>query len=116
MRLRPLVTLFVLVLGAGACTSAPQGGSAPPVSLPAAPLQAASVLVGGAGGPVLVQVPSGSVLFDAPGAVASLGGRWLVGASSADDGTLLETRDASTGAVVASERVAGRLDPRIVSE
>jgi hypothetical protein len=111
MRLRPLVTLFVLMLGAAACTSSPDG--APPST---SELPNGSVLLGGVAGPVLVQVPSGSVLFDAQGAISSLGGRWLVAASSDDDRTVLETRDAATGEVVASARVGGRLAPRIVSE
>jgi hypothetical protein len=116
MRLRPLVTtLFVLTLGAAACTSAPEAASTAPQA-PSTTLQSGSVLLGGAGAPVLVQVPSGSVLFEGDGAVASLGGRWLVGSSREDGGTVLETRDASTGEIVATEEVAGRLDPRIVSE
>jgi hypothetical protein len=114
MRLRPLVTLFVLMLGAAACTSSPDG--APPIPPSTSELPNGSVLLGGVAGPVLVQVPSGSVLFDAQGAISSLSGRWLVAASSDDDRTVLETRDAATGEVVASARVGGRLAPRIVSE
>src|SRR4051812_35094667 len=113
MRLRPLVTVLVLMLGVAACTTSPEGTA--PLTIHTQ-LEGGSVLLGGVGGPVLVQVPSGSVLFDSEGAVASLGGRWLVGASRDGDATLLETRDASTGEIAASARVAGRLDPRIVSE
>jgi hypothetical protein len=115
MRLRPLVTLFVLMLGAASCTSSPDA-TAPPHPVSASAFESGSVLLGGVGGPVLVQVPSGSVLFDEHDAVSSLGGRWLVGASREGDGTILETRDASTGEIVASSRVDGRLDPRILSE
>lgn len=114
MRLRPLVTVSVLVLAA-ACTS-PQAATDQPPQPERQTLESGSVLLGGLGGPVLVQVPSGSVLFEAEGAVASLGGHWVVGVTHADGETLLDTRDATTGEVIASERVPGRLDASVVSE
>jgi WD40 repeat protein len=111
MRLRLLVTMTVLALAAAACSTAP--GTTTPTN---ATVPSESVLLAGAGGPVVVQIPSGSVVFDTEGAVSSLGGRWLLSSSDGSDTTVLETRDGSTGEIVATSSVPGDLDVRIVSE
>ena len=72
MRLRLLVTLTLVTLAAAACTTAP--GRTTPTN---ATVPSGSVLLAGAGGPLVLDVPPGSVVFDTEGAVTSLGGRWL---------------------------------------
>src|SRR4029450_14148029 len=67
-----VVALSVLSLGAAACTQDTQEGRA------SQPVPRETLLLGTEAGPLVVQVPSGSVLFERPGAVASLGGSWLV--------------------------------------
>jgi hypothetical protein len=74
------------------------------------------VLLAGAGGPLVVEVPSGAVVVEDEGAVASLGGRWLLTSSLAGGSTLLRARDGSTGAVTSTSSVPGELEARIVSE
>jgi hypothetical protein len=115
MRLRLLVTVSVLAVLAAACTGEPPapgedgavgGGAIAPDTL----------LLGTASGPLVVNVPAGSVVFDGPGAVASLGGAWVLSATVSGDSTALRTVDEATGVIVSTTRVSGTLDPRIVSE
>ena len=67
-------------------------------------------------GPLVVQVPSGSVLFDRPGTVASLGGSWLLSATPSAGSTLLETVDGADAEPASDVRLDGTLDVRVVSE
>ena len=67
-------------------------------------------------GPLVVQVPSGSVLFDRPGTVASLGGSWLLSATPSSGSTLLETVDGADAEPASDVRLDGTLDVRVVSE
>ena len=112
MRIRLLVTLSVLALAAAACTS----GQDPSRGARSGSLSPGSVLLTGAGGPLVIQVPSGSVVFDGQGGVSSLGGRWLLEPTGEGRGTELETRDATTGDLVATIHVHGAFEPTVVSE
>lgn len=115
MRLRLLVTVSVLAMLAAACTgetSAPGDDGA----AGGAAIAPDTLLLGTASGPLVVNVPAGSVVFDGPGAVASLGGSWVLSAAASGDSTALRTVDEATGEIVSTTRVPGTFDPRIVSE
>jgi hypothetical protein len=105
-----VVALSVAALGAAACTHDTQDGSAsqsvPPETL----------LLGTEAGPLVVQVPSGSVLFDRPGTVASLGGSWLLSAAPSAGSTLLSIVDGADAEAASTVRLDGTLDVRVVAE
>ena len=105
-----VVALSVAALGAAACTHDIQDGSAsqsvPPETL----------LLGTEAGPLVVQVPSGSVLFDRPGTVASLGGSWLLSAAPSAGSTLLSIVDGADAEAASTVRLDGTLDVRVVAE
>ncbi len=82
-----MLALSATALAAAACTY----GSGDDVEARAVPRE--TLLLGTQAGPLVVQVPSGSVLFDRPGTVASLGGSWLLSATPSAGSTLLETID-----------------------
>lgn len=119
MRVRLIVAVSVLVILAGACT-----GSGSPLSdqslagadVPTQGLLTESLLLGTADGPFVVRVPDGSVLFERPGAVASLGGSWVLSASVTAGSTLLHELDGATGDLITTASVPGALDVRVVSE
>lgn len=120
MRVRLLVGVSVLVVLAAACTGsgsppAELGGAAGPEA-PAQGLLSESLLLGTEAGPLVVRVPDGSVLFEGPDAVASLGGAWVLSATSSAGSTLLDELDGSTGEVRSSVQLPGDLDVRVVSE
>jgi hypothetical protein len=113
MRVRLLVTVTVLALLTAACT----GSSAPEAPDANARVPAEeTLLLGTPGGPLLVRVPAGSVLFEGSGAVSSLGGEWVLSAAASDGATLLEAHEGSTGRILSSATVPGELEARIVSE
>ena len=105
-----VVALSVAALGAAACTHDTQDGSA------SQPVPRETLLLGTEAGPLVVQVPSGSVLFDRPGTVASLGGSWLLSATPSAGSTLLETVDGADAEPASDVRLDGTLDVRVVSE
>src|SRR5262245_14995756 len=109
-RMKLLVTLSVIALAAAACT---QDGS--PSSAGTTPVPSETLFVGTEAGPLLVRVPSGSVVFDHAGSVGSLGGSFAVSPSWTSGSTLLRTVDAS-GASVGSTRVDGSLAVGVVAE
>jgi hypothetical protein len=109
MRTKLILAVSVLSLVAAACT---QGTSIGEASRPVPP---ETLFVGTEAGPLLVRVPSGSVLFDHEGAVGSLGASFAVSPSWENGSTLLRTVDAS-GAAVGSTRVDGTMDVGVVSE
>jgi hypothetical protein len=115
MRVRLLVTVSVLALLGAACTGSTGPTPAEPLT-PDRPVSLDSVLLGTPDGPVIVQVPTGSVVFDGSGALSSLGGAWVLSAVASEEETVLETREGSSGQVVSTTRVSGELEPRIVSE
>ncbi len=61
-------------------------------------------------------MPDGSVLFDHPGAIASLGGAWVLSTSVTGGSTLLRELDGATGDLATTARIPGALDVRVVSE
>jgi hypothetical protein len=105
-----MVALSVAALGVAACT---QGG---PDDAATRPVPRETLLLGTEAGPLVVQVPSGSVVFDRPGTVASLGGSWLLSATRSAGSTVLETVDASDATPASSVRLDGSLDVRVVAE
>jgi hypothetical protein len=102
-----VVALSVAALGTAACTRETGDGSA------IQPVPRETLLLGTEAGPLVVQVPGGSVLFERPGAVASLGGSWLLSATPSAGSTLLETVDAEPASTV---RLDGTLEIRVVAE
>jgi hypothetical protein len=113
MRVRLLVTMTVLALLTAACTGSIAPGT--PDANGRTPVED-TLLLGTPGGPLLVRVPVGSVLFDGPGAVSSLGGGWVLTAAASDGSTLLEAHEGSTGRILSTATIPGELEARIVSE
>jgi hypothetical protein len=105
-----VVALSVAALGAAACTHDTQDVSA------SEPLPRETLLLGTEAGPLVVQVPSGSVLFDRPGTVASLGGSWLLSAAPSGGSTLLRTVGGADAEPASTVRLDGTLDVRVVAE
>ena len=105
-----VVALSVAALAAAACTHDIQDGSA------SQPVPSETLLLGTEAGPLVVQVPSGSVLFDRPGTVASLGGSWLLSASPSAGSTLLSIVDGADAEPASTVRLDGTLDVRVVAE
>jgi DNA-binding beta-propeller fold protein YncE len=105
-----VVALSVAALSAAACTHDTQDGSA------SQPVPPETLLLGTEAGPLVVQVPSGSVLFDRPGTVASLGGSWLLSATLSAGSTLLSIVDGADADAASTVRLDGTLDVRVVSE
>jgi len=115
MRVRLLVTVTVTVLAllTAACTGSTDPGA--PYANARIPAEE-TLLLGTPGGPLLVRVPVGSVLFEGSGAVSSLGGAWVLSAAASDGATLLETHEGSTGRILSTATISGELEARIVSE
>jgi hypothetical protein len=105
-----VVALSVAALGAAACTHDTQDGS------PRQPVPPETLLLGTEAGPLVVQVPSGSVLFDRPGTVASLGGSWLLSGTPSAGSTLLSIVDGADAEAASTVRLDGTLDVRVVAE
>jgi hypothetical protein len=105
-----VVALSVVALGGAACTQDTQEGRA------SQPVPRETLLLGTEAGPLVVQVPSGSVLFERPGAVASLGGSWLLSATPSAGSTLLQTVDGADAEPASTVRLDGTLDVRVVAE
>jgi hypothetical protein len=104
-----MLALAVAALAVAACTQAPDdaaNGAVPRETL----------LLSTQAGPLVVQIPSGSVLFDRPGTVASLGGSWLLSATPSAGSTLLETVDGADAEPASDVHLDGTLDVRAVSE
>ena len=104
-----VVALSVAALAVAACTQAPDDAASRPV-----PRE--TLLLSTQAGPLVVQVPSGSVLFDRPGTVASLGGSWLLSATPSAGSTLLETVGGADAEPASNVRLDGTLDVRVVAE
>jgi hypothetical protein len=105
-----VVALSVAALGAAACTDDTQDVSA------SEPLPRETLLLGTEAGPLVVQVPSGTVLFDRPRTVASLGGSWLLSAAPSAGSTLLQTVGGADAEPASTVRLDGTLDVRVVAE
>ena len=105
-----MLALSVAALAVAACT---QGA---PDDAANRPVPRETLLLSTQAGPLVVQIPSGSVLFDRPGTVASLGGSWLLSATPSAGSTLLETVDGADAEPASDVRLDGTLDVRVVSE
>ncbi len=105
-----VVALSVAALGAAACTHNTQDVSA------SQPVPPETLLLGTEAGPLVVQVPSGSVVFDRPGTVASLGGSWLLSATPSAGSTELSIVDGADAEAASTVRLDGTLDVRVVAE
>lgn len=112
MRVRVIVAVSMVALIGAACTGV--GPSPDGDDRPAIPTE--TLLLGTEGGPLVVSVPRGSVLFDRSGSVASLGGEWVLSALGDGGSTTLRTLDAATGEVVATDGPPGELEARVLSE
>jgi hypothetical protein len=111
MRRKLVMALSVTALAAAACTQGGQGGSSEADLLPPETL-----LLRTQAGPLVVEIPSGSVLFERPGTVASLGGSWLLSATWSEGSTLLEAVDGANAEPASTVRLDGSLDVRVVAE
>ena len=105
-----VVALSVAALGTAACTHETRDGSA------IDPVPRETLLLGTEAGPLVVEVPGGSVLFERPGAVASLGGSWLLSATPSAGSTLLQTVDGAEAEPASAVRLDGTLEIRVVAE
>ena len=105
-----VVALSVVTLGAAACTHDTQDGPA------SRSVPRETLLLGTGAGPLVVQVPSGSVLFDRPGTVSSLGGSWLLSATPSAGSTTLRIVDGADAEPASTVRLDGTLDVRVVAE
>ena len=105
-----MVALSVVALGLAACTQGAPDGAAD------RPVPRETLLLSTQAGPLVVQIPSGSVLFDRPRTVASLGGSWLLSATPSAGSTLLETVDGADAESASDVSLDGTLDVRVVSE
>jgi len=112
MRVRLLVTASVLMLLTAACTRS----TTPTETATEMNITAETLFLGTPEGPLVVRVPTGSVVFDGPGAVSSLGGGWVLSTSFVGRETAIEKRDAATGVLESTITVPGELEARIVSE
>ena len=110
MRRKLIVALCVAALAGAACTQNVQDGAAGET------VPRETLLLGTEAGPLVVQVPSGSVLFDRPGTVASLDGSWLLSATPSEGSTLLRTVDGADAEPASTLRLDGDLDVRVVAE
>jgi hypothetical protein len=105
-----VVALSVTALGTAACTHETGDGE------PSQPVPRETLLLGTEAGPLVVEVPSGSLLFEGPGAVASLGGSWLLSATPSAGSTVVQTFDGADAEPASTVRLAGTLDVRVVAE
>ena len=105
-----VVALSVAALGTAACTHETGDGK------PSQPVPRETLLLSTEAGPLVVEVPSGSLLFERPGAVANLGGSWLLSATPSAGSTVLQTFDGADAEPASAVRLAGTLDVRVVAE
>ena len=113
MRLKLIIVTSAVVFAAVACTGDSSPGSNPGSAEGSVPPE--TLLLGTESGPLAIRVPTGSVLFERAGAVASPDGSLVFSASSRGRSTVLETFEGATGEVVSSTRIPGDLDVRVVS-
>jgi DNA-binding beta-propeller fold protein YncE len=74
-----------------------------------------TLLLATADGPLAVDVPSGAVVVDGRGAIASPDGARIYTSDASGSRTILDTIDTATGEQVGGTSVLGRLDIRVVS-
>jgi hypothetical protein len=109
MRARALI-LVVVAAAAAACSAE---GARPDASSRSVPNE--TLLLATADGPLAVDVPSGAVVVDGRGAIASVDDARIYTATPSGSGTLLNTIDTATGEQIATTSLRGRIDVRVVS-
>lgn len=109
MRTKLILAVSVLALVGAACTQSTSTDQSETA------LPSETLFVGTGAGPLLVRVPTGSVLFEHAGAVGSLGGSFVVSPAESQGSTRLRTVD-SSGRFVGATHVEGTLDIGVVSE
>ncbi len=102
MRPKLLIIVAVVALAAAACTQNPTD-----LDRAKDPVLPETLLLGTDSGPLAVHVPTGSVLFERAGAVATPGGSLVFSTTSHGRSTTLETLDGATGEVVSDTKVPG---------
>lgn len=112
MRPRLLIIVATVVLAAAACT---ENTSRPDLYRPKDQVLPETLLLSTDSGPLAVRVPTGSVLFERAGAVASPNGSLVFSAKSHGPSTALETLDGATGEVVSDTKVSGDLQVSVAS-
>jgi DNA-binding beta-propeller fold protein YncE len=111
MRARALILVVLSATTVASCTS--QRAPGPNDADRSVPNE--TLLLGTAGGPLAVDVPSGDVVVDARGAIASADGARIFTAEPDAGRTVVSAFDAATGESVARTSVAGELSIRVVS-
>jgi hypothetical protein len=109
MRARALI-LVVVMATAAACSAE---GARPDDASGSVPKE--TLLLATADGPFAVDVPSGAVVVDGRGAIASADDARIYTSKPSGSRTLLDTIDAANGAEVGTTSVRGRLEVRVVS-
>jgi hypothetical protein len=104
MRPKLLIVVTAAALAAAACTQNPTGTGLDRARDPVLP---ETLLLGTDSGPLAVHVPTGSVLFERAGAVATPDGSLVFSTTSHGRSTTLETLDGATGEVVSDSKVPG---------
>jgi len=112
MRTRSMI-LVSLVVASVACTGRTDVGEHR--EAPAAPSPQDVLVLGTRDGTVIVGSSSGTVLSSEGGQVAAPDGSRLYATSRAGGSTILEARDSSTGDVLSTTELDGRLDVRAAS-
>jgi hypothetical protein len=111
MRSRAAILVVLCVTALASCTGDRGGGAAGgDRSVPNETL-----LLGTTGGPLAVDVPSGDVVVDGRGAVASADGARIYTSESSGPRTTLRSLDAATGQEISTTSVRGDLSIRVVS-
>lgn len=113
MRLKLIIIISAIVFAAAACTGDASPGLDPGSARGSVAPE--TLLLGTDSGPLAVRVPTGPVLFERAGAVASPDGSLVFSASSRGPSTVLEALEGATGEVVSTTRIPGHLDVRVVS-
>ena len=112
MRPRSIILTSLLVVTAG-CTGRPNPRE--PAERPAAPSLEDVLVLGARDGTVIVGSSSGAVLSSGEGQIAAPDGSRLYSTSMKGGSTVLEARDSSTGDVLSTTSLEGRLDVRAAS-
>jgi hypothetical protein len=102
MRPKLLIIVAVAALAGAACTQNPTD-----LDRAKDPVLPETLLLGTDSGPLAVHVPTGSVLFERAGAVATPDGSLVFSTTSHGRSTTLETIDGATGEVVSDSKVPG---------
>jgi hypothetical protein len=102
MRPKLLIIVAVTALAGAACTQNPTD-----LDRAKDPVLPETLLLGTDSGPLAVHVPTGSVLFERAGAVATPDGSLVFSTTSHGRSTTLETIDGATGEVVSDSKVPG---------